>query len=46
MTILQVFNGVLLRAAHDAKVESDDKDAKFVPPDMMVGFIPGGETLL
>ena len=37
---------MLLRAAHDAKVESDDKDAKFVPPDMMVGFIPGGETLL
>merc|ERR1719320_1472720 len=40
----KVFNGVLLRAAHDAKVESDDKDAKFVPPDMMVGFIPGGST--
>jgi len=40
----EVFNGVLLRAASDAKVESDDKDAKFVPPDIMVGFIPGGST--
>ena len=42
---VQVFNGLLLRAAQEAKLDSDDRNTKFVAPDIRVGFIPGGESL-
>ena len=41
----KVFNGVLLRAAQDAKLDQDDRKTKFIKPDIMVGFIPGGDTI-
>ena len=40
----KVFNGVLLRAAQDAKLDQDDRKTKFAKPDIRVGFIPGGKT--
>lgn len=40
----EVFNGVLMRAALEAKLDHDNRETQFVKPDIMVGFIPGGST--
>jgi len=40
----EVFNGLLIRAARDAKQDIDDKTTKFVKPGVRVGFIPAGST--
>ena len=40
----KVFNGVLLRAAQDAKLDQDNRKTKFAKPDIIVGFIPGGNA--
>ena len=39
----QVFNGVLIRAAIDAKLDPNNKKTNFAKPDIRVGFIPGGK---
>ena len=41
----EVFNGIIIRAARDAKLDIDKKTTQFVKPDIRVGFIPGGEHI-
>ena len=35
-----------MRAALEAKLDHDNRETRFVKPDIMVGFIPGGKAVV
>ena len=42
----EIFNGVILKAAQDSKLDNKEGTREFVRPSIKVGLIPGGDYFL